>query len=143
MYLFTMKVCFKNIDNSITSKQINVIKEFVKFVQTYLPLKRDVYINFLPNRSVKMTTGVRRPKGEIFVLSGNRLLIDVLRTLSHEWVHEFQHQKMGLEDNAKIQNIGGPEENMCNILSGIFIKKFEKEFPKYSKILYGEDKKNN
>ena len=143
MYLFTMKVCFKNIDNSITSKQINVIKEFVKFVQTHLPLNKDVSINFLPDRRVKMTTGVRFPKGEIFVLSGNRLLIDVLRTLSHEWVHEFQHQKMGLKDNAKIQNIGGPEENMCNILSGIFIKKFEKEFPKHSKFLYGEDKKDN
>jgi hypothetical protein len=87
-----------------------------------------------------MTTGVRFPKGEIFVLSGNRLLIDILRTLCHEWVHEFQHQKMGLKDNAKIQNIGGPEENMCNVLSGIFIKKFEKQFPKHSKVLYGEDK---
>lgn len=135
-----MKVCFKNIDNSITTKQISVIKEFIKFVQTHLPLKDDVYINFLPDRSVKMTTGVRLPEGEIFVLSGNRLLIDILRTLSHEWVHEFQHQKMGLKDNAKIQNIGGPEENMCNVLSGIFVKKFDKEFPKYSKFLYGENK---
>jgi hypothetical protein len=87
-----------------------------------------------------MTTGVRYPKGNLFILFGNRLLIDVLRTLSHEWVHEFQHQKMGLKDNEKIQNIGGPEENMCNILSGIFIKKFDKEFPEYSDVLYGENK---
>jgi hypothetical protein len=48
---------------------------------------------------------------------------------------------MGLKDNQKIQNIGGPEENMSNILSGVFLKKFEKEFPKYSKFLYGENKK--
>lgn len=140
MYLFTMKVCIKNIDDSITLKQIDVIKKFVNFVQTHLPLRRDIFITFVPDRSVKMTTGVRFPKGEIFVLSGNRLLIDILRTLCHEWVHEFQHQKMGLKDNAKIQNIGGPEENMCNVLSGIFIKKFEKQFPKHSKVLYGEDK---
>lgn len=135
-----MKVCVKNKKNSITPKEIKVIKEFVKFIQSHLPLKRDIFITFVPDRSVKMTTGVRFPKGEIFVLSGNRLLIDVLRTLAHEWVHEFQHQKMGLKDNAKIQNIGGPEENMCNVLSGIFIKKFEKQFPKHSKVLYGEDK---
>jgi hypothetical protein len=45
-----------------------------------------------------------------------------------------------LKDNEKIQNIGGPEENMCNILSGIFIKKFDKEFPEYSDVLYGENK---
>jgi hypothetical protein len=135
-----MKVCVKNKKNSITPKEIKVIKEFVKFIQSHLPLKRDIFITFVPDRSVKMTTGVRFPKGEIFVLSGNRLLIDVLRTLAHEWVHEFQHQKMGLKDNAKIQNIGGPEENMCNVLSGIFIKKFEKQFTKHSKVLYGEDK---
>lgn len=120
-----------------------VVKEFVKFIQTQLPLNSDVHISFLPERSIKMTTGVRLPHGEIFVLAGDRLLIDVLRTLGHEWVHEFQHQKMGLKDTEKIQNIGGPEENMCNILSGIFIKKFEKQFPNYSNILYGEDKKYN
>jgi hypothetical protein len=135
-----MKVCFNNKNNSITPKQIKVIKEFTKFVQSHLPLKNDIFVNFVPDRSVKMTTGVRYPKGKLFVLAGDRLLIDVLRTLAHEWVHEFQHQKMGLKDNAKIQNIGGPEENMCNVLSGIFIKKFDKEFPKHSKVLYGEDK---
>jgi hypothetical protein len=47
---------------------------------------------------------------------------------------------MGMKDNQKIQDIGGPEENMCNILSGVFLKNFEKKFPKYSKFLYGEDK---
>lgn len=138
-----MKVCFKDINKFSTPKQIKVVKEFVKFIQTQLPLNTDVYINFLPERSVKMTTGVRFPNGELFVLTGNRLLIDVLRTLGHEWVHEFQHQKMGLKDTEKIQDIGGPEENMCNILAGIFIKKFEKQFPNYSNILYGEDKEDN
>jgi hypothetical protein len=138
-----MKVCFKYVNKFSTPKQTMVVKEFVNFIQTQLPLNSDVHINFLPERSIKMTTGVRLPHGEIFVLAGDRLLIDVLRTLGHEWVHEFQHQKMGLKDTEKIQNIGGPEENMCNILSGIFIKKFEKQFPNYSNILYGEDKKDN
>ena len=135
-----MKVCFKNNNKSVTSVQIKVIKKFVKFLQTHLPLKKDITVNFVSDRSIKMTTGVRYPNGKLFVLAGNRLLIDILRTLSHEWVHEFQHQKMGLKDNQKIQDIGGPEENMCNILSGVFIKKFEKEFPKYSKFLYGGGK---
>jgi hypothetical protein len=45
---------------------------------------------------------------------------------------------MGVKDNVKIQDIGGPEENMCNILSGVFIKKFEKKYPEFSKITYGE-----
>jgi hypothetical protein len=85
-----------------------------------------------------MTTGVRMPGNEIFVLAKGRLLIDILRTVSHEWIHEFQSQKMGVKDNVKIQDIGGPEENMCNILSGVFIKKFEKKYPEFSKVTYGE-----
>ena len=64
---------------------------------------------------------------------------NLLRTLAHEWIHEYQYQKMGLKDNQKIQDIGGPEENMANILSGIFIKKFEKQYPNHSKLLYGEN----
>jgi hypothetical protein len=46
---------------------------------------------------------------------------------------------MGLKDTDRIQDIGGPEENMANVLAGVFIKKFQKEFPNYTKIIYGED----
>jgi hypothetical protein len=133
-----MKVCIKN-NNSISLEQSKVIQDFIKMIQQEVPLNKDVNINFVPERNVKMTTGVRFPKGNIFILSGNRLLIDILRTLSHEWIHEYQYQKLGLKDNQKIQDIGGPEENMANILSGIFIKKFEKQFPNHSKLLYGEN----
>jgi hypothetical protein len=134
-----MKVCFRNIDNILTPEEIKVLKKFVTLVNSELPLKKDVSINLLPSRNIPMTTGVRLPKGNIFILVGNRMIIDVLRTLAHEWVHEFQYQKMGLKDNEKIQDIGGPEENMCNALSGIFVKRFEKEFPNYSQILYNEN----
>jgi hypothetical protein len=131
-----MKVCFKGINKFSTPKQIEVVKEFVKYLQTELPLKDDVFITFKGGRDIKMTTGVRRPGSQIFVLADKRLLIDILRTVSHEWVHEFQHQKMGLKDTDKIQNIGGPEENMANTLSGILVKKFDKENPQYSNFIY-------
>lgn len=133
-----MKVYFKDIDTTLTSEKFDVIKEFIKFLQEEMSLHDDVYITFTKNRDVKMTTGVRRPNHQIYVLTGGRLLIDVMRTVAHEWVHEYQHQKMGLKDTDKIQNIGGPEENMANTLSGIFVKKFDKVFPQYSDIIYGE-----
>ena len=133
-----MKVCFKNFNKTLSPEQIKVVKKFVKFIQNELPLKKDINITFTKHKDVPMTTGVRFPNSEIFVLSGGRLLIDILRTLGHEWVHEFQHQKMGLKDTDKIQDIGGPEENMANVLAGIFTKKFEKQFSNDSKLLYGE-----
>ena len=134
-----MKACFKGINKFSSSEEIEALKEFVTFLQTELPLKDDVYITFKGNRDIKMTTGVRRPGSQIFVLADNRLLIDILRTVAHEWVHEYQHQKMGLKDNQKVPNIGGPVENMANVLSGIFLKKFDKIFPDYSPIIYEEE----
>jgi hypothetical protein len=134
-----MKACLKDIDKFTVPEQIEAVKDFVKFLQSNVPLNKDVYITFLPSRTEKMTTGVRMPGNQIYVLAGQRLLIDIMRTLSHEWVHEYQHQKMGLKDTDKIQDIGGPEENMANVLSGIFLKKFNKDYPQYSKIIFGEE----
>ena len=134
-----MKACLKQVNNLYTPNQIEVFKDFTKFLSSQLPLNNDIYITFLEKKEGPMTTGVRKPGSEISVLVGKRLLIDVLRTLSHEWVHEYQHQKMGLKDTDKVKDIGGPEENMANTLSGIFVKKFEKTFPKYEELLYGEE----
>jgi hypothetical protein len=131
-----MKVCIKKNKSEISDEQLEVISAFVKFLQSQIPLSSDIQINFTDNQKETGTTGVRMPGSNISVLSKGRMLVDILRTLSHEWVHEFQYQKLGLADNAKIQNIGGPEENMSNILSGIFIKKFDKQNPDFKDKLY-------
>ena len=133
-----MKVCLKKSGEFPKEEEVSVIKKFLQFLQSQVPLNKKIQITFTDAREVPMTTGVRIPGNEIFVLAKGRLLIDILRTVSHEWVHEFQSQKMGVKDNVKIQDIGGPEENMCNILSGVFIKKFEKKYPEFNKVTYGE-----
>jgi len=133
-----MKVCLKKSGEFPKEEEVSVIKKFLQFLQSQVPLNKKIQITFTDAREVPMTTGVRMPGNEIFVLAKGRLLIDILRTVSHEWIHEFQSQKMGVKDNVKIQDIGGPEENMCNILSGVFIKKFEKKYPEFSKVTYGE-----
>ncbi len=134
-----MKACLKNATNYFSPEELILIKDFINLLQQEVPLKKDVYINFDKQRDGHMTTGVRRPGHKIHVLTKDRLLIDILRTLSHEWTHEFQHQKKWIKDNQKIQDIGGPVENMANVLSGIFVKKFAKKFPNYLKVMYGEN----
>lgn len=134
-----MKVCFKGMKNFFSEEEIEVIKEFTKFLQSEVPLKKEILVDFLNKRKGHMTTGSRETHHHIKVLAKDRLLIDVLRTFSHEWVHEFQHQKLGLKEKQKIQDIGGPEENMANILAGIFLKQFQKLYPKYNKIIYNEN----
>lgn len=130
-----MKVCLKGAKKFYSELEINVIKEFIQFINTDIPLNKDVRIDFLDTKTGEMTTGSRMSH-KIKVLSKDRMLIDVLRTLVHEWVHEFQHQKMGLKDDDKIQDIGGPEENMANVLAGIIMKKFQKEYPEFKKVIY-------
>lgn len=128
-----MKVCLKGVKNS--SMDVEVLKFFFQFLQSEMSLKEDILVNFTNERKGKMTTGVRHPD-EIVVLAKDRMFIDVLRTLSHEWVHEYQHQIMGIPDEQRIQDIGGPEENMASALSSIFMKKFQKEYPQFDEVLY-------
>lgn len=134
-----MKLNLKNANKCFSETQLETVHAFVKYLQRELPLLKDTSISFDDSRNTKMTTGTRKPGHNIHVLTGNRLLIDILRTVSHEWVHEYQHQKMGLKDTDKIQDIGGPEENMANVLSGIFMKAFVKEFPHHEKSMYHEN----
>ena len=133
-----MKLILNNAKNYFSDKEFRAIEDFVHYLQSELPLNKDTSVYFEEERNEPMTTGVRLPKHKIHVLAKNRLLIDILRTLSHEWVHEYQHQKLGLKDTDKIQDIGGPEENMANVLSGIFLKKFIKGFPHHKKTVFGE-----
>lgn len=133
-----MKVCVKYRKSSLNDREFEIVQDFVSYLQSQLPLKSNVTISLVPERLSTMTTGLRLPHSQIFVLADGRILIDILRTLSHEWVHEFQHQKMGVKDFTKTQDIGGPVENLANILSGIFMKKYQKLKPEYSAMLYGE-----
>ena len=131
-----MKVCIKSPKSEVNQEQLEVISSFIKFLQSQLPLSSDVEVNLTSNQSITGTTGVRMPGSKMYILSKGRMLIDILRTISHEWVHEYQYQEMGLDDKKKIQDIGGPEENMSNVLSGIFIKKFDKQNPDFKERLY-------
>lgn len=136
-----MKVCIKSPKSQVNQEQLEVISSFIKFLQSQLPLSSDVEVNLTNDRSTTVTTGVRMPGSKMYILAKDRMLIDILRTISHEWVHEYQHQEMGLSDKEKIQDIGGPEENMSNVLSGIFIKKFDKQNPDFKEALYEGKKK--
>lgn len=131
-----MKVCIKSPKSEVNQEQLEVISSFIKFLQSQLPLSSDVEVNLTGSQTTTKTTGVRRTGSKIYILAKGRMLIDVLRTISHEWVHEFQYQKMGLDDKKQIQDIGGPEENMSNVLSGIFIKKFDQQNPEFKDRLY-------
>jgi hypothetical protein len=111
----------------------NLYNTFIKFLQKEFPLSNDIKIRFLSDRVGKMTTGSRTDNGILNILVKSRINRDILRTLSHEWVHEYQ---MTVLNRNKGKNIGGKNENEANAESGVIIKKFEKRFPNFEKLMY-------
>jgi hypothetical protein len=124
---------FKADKNLFDEKQMEVLKSFIDYLHKEIPLD-DVNVEFVNQRQGTMTTGVRQQDGTLKILAGGRMLLDVLRTVSHEWVHEGQHQILGWEIEG--DEIGGPFENQANALSGVYLKKFQVNHPEFMEILY-------
>ena len=126
-----MKVNLYDKSSGLGSEQINVVQDFLRFCQKNSPLKKDIDIQLLGERFGKMTTG-SEILGRIKVLAGGRMLIDILRTIAHEWVHEFARQR-----NIKLQGFNTvSQENYANSEAGIMIRMYEKSNPQLTALLY-------
>jgi hypothetical protein len=129
-----MKLCLKFKKNTLEKYQIDILKSFILLLQEKLPLTGNLTIKFLDKRVGKMTTGSYKNKTkEISVLSKDRMLADILRTLSHEWAHCYDHQKLKIKDR---KDIGGESEDYANKKSGEMTKKFIKSHPKLHKKIF-------
>ena len=91
-------------------------------------------ISLLNERIGKMTTGsYKNSEHRIKVLIKNRLLADMLRTLSHEWGHAFDREHINFKDR---RDVGGESENFANAISGAVTKHFIKKNPKIEKVVF-------
>jgi hypothetical protein len=111
--------------------------EFVRFLQGEYPLKQNLTIEFLNERIGEMTTGSRHVDHILKVLTKGRMNRDILRTLAHEWIHEYQMTILGRKRGP---DIGGKNEDEANAFSARLIKMFEKRFPNREELMY-ESKK--
>jgi hypothetical protein len=127
-----MKVIFKYDKKNMKPERLDILQNFVKFLNREYKLKNNVTIQFTNKSENGMTTGSNQ-EGIIKVLDDGRMFIDILRTLAHEWVHEHQHQFDRKKGN---QDIGGPDEDEANAESGRLLKQYNKEFPKKENHLY-------
>ena len=118
---------------SIIQDNPNLYENFFKFLQKQYPLKEDVTIMFLNERIGHMTTGSRSGDDVIKVLIKKRINRDILRTVAHEWVHEYQRT---ITKTERGPDIGGFNEDMANAESGKLIKMFEKKFPDLEENMY-------
>jgi hypothetical protein len=128
-----MKVTVIHRNSGVGEEEYKFYDNFIKFLQKEYPLKNDISIVFVGNRIGEMTTGSRTHDGELRVLTKGRINRDILRTLAHEWTHEYQ---MGVLNRRRGPDIGGQNEDEANAISGQVMKKFEKKYPKIEKKMY-------
>ena len=128
----SITVRYKNAD--LDKEHQDVINHFIEFLHDKMPVDNINEIVFLGEKNGDMTTGSYKiEEGLIKVLSKGRMLIDILRTLSHEWIHAAQHDFLGWE---KGPDIGGRNEDGCNTYSGVLMKLYQKHFPNNNETIY-------
>lgn len=128
-----MNVKVKHIKCDMSDKDIKLSNEFIKYLQKHFPLKNDVGIVFTGERIGEMSTGSRNSKSIIKVFTKKRINRDILRTLAHEWIHEWQ---MTTKGKKRTGDIGGPIEDEANAKAGSILKMFEKDFPQEEPLMY-------
>jgi Fe-Mn family superoxide dismutase len=128
-----MNVKVKHIECDMSDKDIELSNEFIKYLQKYFPLKNDVSIVFTGERIGEMSTGSRNSKSVIKVFTKKRINRDILRTLAHEWIHEWQMTTKGKKPTG---DIGGPIEDEASAKAGSILKMFEKDHPIKEPLMY-------
>jgi len=129
-----MKVCLKYEKKTLSNKELKILKKFLDLLQKIMPLSKEINIIFLNKRHGKMTTGsYKHSVHTIKVLIKNRILADMLRTLSHEWGHAFDREHINFEDR---RDVGGQSENFANSISGAITKHFIKKHPELEDAIF-------
>ena len=128
-----MKVTIKHFDSDVPKENYSFFDDFIKYLQKKYPLKKDLTVIFVGDRKGSMTSGQRNDKGELLILSKYRMNRDILRTLAHEWYHEYDRTVL---KNPKGPDVGGHSEDDANAEAGKVLKQYEKSNPKNEKKMY-------
>ena len=113
-------------------KDSEVIKDFIKWSIRRLHIKQPYPKIILSTNTEKAQaghhTGVHNTEDNtIWIYTGNRNLIDILRTVFHELVHERQSQLNMIKPGDSYP--GSPIEAMADMLAGKYIKIYGKDHP--------------
>ena len=128
-----MEVNIEYIGVEPTKSDKVLIDDFITQLKKNYPLKGDIDILFQNKRTGEMTTGSSTNKNKLKILVKDRLNRDVLRTLAHEWSHEYQKTIL---KRKKGKDIGGKNEDDASAQASQEIKKFEKSNKEMEKIIY-------
>lgn len=113
----------------MTPEKIETIKDFMCFVQFKLKMEEPIKVILLNKKKDGMTTAAYSPYyNENYVVCGGRAMVDILRSIAHELVHNRQRELGLFKIGDPVQDIGGAIEDEANSVAGIFIKDYAKNY---------------
>jgi len=107
-----------------------VIDDFVSFTKDELSLDDDFGVE-LEDDSDELETlaSYDIEDNKVKVLSKNRALPDIIRSIAHELVHHKQNQEGELTGDEDEGADGSPQENEANARAGKIVRRFGKRYP--------------
>jgi len=107
-----------------------VIDDFVDFTKDELGLDDDFSVELEDNGdNLETLASYGIEDNKVRVLSKNRALPDIIRSIAHELVHHKQNQKGELTGDKEEGADGAPLENEANAKAGEIVRKFGKTYP--------------
>jgi predicted nucleotidyltransferase len=108
------------------AKKVKIIENFINFVQDKLEINEPVvvYLHAGRNEYIQTTASYLPERNENHIRAGGRALVDILRSIAHEMVHNKQREAGIIQPGQEVQNIGGKIEDQANSVAGVFIKDF-------------------
>ena len=110
--------------------KINVIRQYIRFVIKEVGIEGMFRLVFTTEREklgIKTTAYYRDKDKMVVVYAKNRMLGDVLRSVTHELVHKKQYEDGRIKH--PVQDVGGEIEDEANAKAGAIIKLFIQNEP--------------
>lgn len=106
----------------------DLIQDFISFTCCKLGMEQPVKVVIKNGRDEYITTtaAYSPSENENHIRAGGRALVDVLRSIGHELVHNRQREIGMFKIGEQVQDIGGKIEDQANSIAGILIKDFAK-----------------
>lgn len=123
------KIISEAIFKKDSGSQIKLLELFIDFASKFLGIKKPSVV--LKFKHEGLTTTAAYSNNKIKVYAKERALVDIMRSIAHEMVHQKQDNDGRLDDSEHDANntAGSPIENEANAVAGQIIRKFGEEHP--------------
>lgn len=123
-----IKISYSKKLHDLSPVKFKYLSKFLIFCRDKLGISEDMNIFLLnKNNNLNITTGGYSPSDKcIYTIAEGRQIVDILRTIAHELVHQKQNIQGKLV--GEIPDIGGVIEDTATAIAGRLIKMFVKEF---------------